>query len=72
MALSRLAYPRCLEGTALPFTYGDVDELTALLEAHAGELACIIMEPMRSDEPPPGYLEKVRELASHYGGGAHL
>ena len=62
-----IGVPRCLEGTALPFTYGDVDELTALLEAHAGELACIIMEPMRSDEPPPGYLEKVRELASHYG-----
>ena len=53
-----IGVPRCLEGTALPFTYGDVDELTALLEAHAGELACIIMEPMRSDEPPPGYLEK--------------
>ena len=62
-----IGVPRCLEGTALPFTYGDVDELTALLEEHAGELACIIMEPMRSDEPPPGYLEKVRELASHYG-----
>jgi glutamate-1-semialdehyde 2,1-aminomutase len=61
-----IGVPRCLEGTAVPFTYGDLEELEALLKSHAGELACIIMEPMRSGEPPAGYLDGVRALASRY------
>ena len=62
-----IGVPRCLEGTAMPFTYGDLDELEGLLKSHAGALACIIMEPLRSDEPPAGYLDGVRALASRYG-----
>jgi glutamate-1-semialdehyde 2,1-aminomutase len=61
-----IGVPRCLEGTAVPFTYGDLEELEALLKSHAGELACIIMEPMRSGEPPAGYLDGVRAFASRY------
>ena len=62
-----IGVPRGLEGTALPFGYGDLDELQSMLEKHEGEVACIIMEPMRSQEPPAGYLAGVRELASRYG-----
>lgn len=62
-----IGVPRCLEGSALPFTYGDLDELENLLKENAGELACIIMEPMRSEEPPQGYLQGVRDLASRHG-----
>ena len=59
--------PKCLEGTALPFQYGDANRLEDLLKAHDGEVACIIMEPMRTDLPPPGYLEAVRDLATRHG-----
>ncbi len=59
--------PRCLEGTALPFKYGDLNLLEDLLKTHAGQVACIIMEPMRSELPPPGFLEGVRHLASQHG-----
>ncbi len=62
-----IGVPRSLEGTAMPFTYGDLEELEGLLQQHAGELACIIMEPMRSGEPPEGYLDGVRDLATRYG-----
>ncbi len=62
-----IGVPRSLEGTAMPFTYGDLEELEGLLQQHAGELACIIMEPMRSGEPPEGYLAGVRDLATRYG-----
>lgn len=61
-----IGVPRALEGTALPFTYGDLEGLEALLAAHAGEVACIIMEPMRSEEPAPGYLQGVRALADRH------
>jgi glutamate-1-semialdehyde 2,1-aminomutase len=62
-----IGVPRGLEGTALPFTYGDLEGLQELLATNDGEVACIIMEPMRSEEPPEGYLQGVRDLASRYG-----
>jgi glutamate-1-semialdehyde 2,1-aminomutase len=54
--------PRALAGTAIPFPYGDLPALQSALDQHAGQIACVIMEPMRSTEPPPGYLAGVREL----------
>lgn len=62
-----IGVPRCLEGTAVPFQYGDADMLEQLLRRMDGEVACIIMEPMRTEMPPPGYLEAVRDLASRHG-----
>lgn len=62
-----LGVPRALEGTALPFSYGDASELEQLLRAHGDQVACIIMEPMRSSEPPDGYLQAVRALADRHG-----
>jgi len=62
-----IGVPRVLEGTAIPFRYGDLDMLEDLLKKHAGEVACIIMEPMRTELPPAGYLEGVRELATRCG-----
>ncbi|MEW6752169.1 MAG: aminotransferase class III-fold pyridoxal phosphate-dependent enzyme [Candidatus Latescibacterota bacterium] len=58
--------PRALEGTAIPFRYGDLEMLEGLLRQHRGEVACIIMEPMRSKLPPQGYLQGVRELATRH------
>jgi glutamate-1-semialdehyde 2,1-aminomutase len=38
-----------------------------LLDRHSGRVAAIIMEPLRSELPPPGYLAGVKELAVAYG-----
>jgi glutamate-1-semialdehyde 2,1-aminomutase len=62
-----IGVPRALEGTALPFEWGDLDRLEDLLRAHGGDVAAIIMEPMRCEMPPAGYLEGVRALADRYG-----
>ena len=62
-----IGIPRALEGTSVPFKYGDLEALEDLLKENDGEVACIIMEPMRTEMPPPGYLEGVRELATRYG-----
>ena len=58
--------PQALQGTALPFPYGDLPALQELLQQHRGEVAAIIMEPLRSEEPPAGYLQGVRELATEH------
>ena len=62
-----IGVPSALEGTAIPFAYGDLDMLNDLLAANDGEVGCIIMEPMRTELPPDGYLEGVRDLASRHG-----
>jgi glutamate-1-semialdehyde 2,1-aminomutase len=58
-----IGVPRALAGTVVPFRYGDLAMLKTLLEQHRGEVAAIMMEPARSELPPPGYLEGVKELA---------
>ncbi|MGD9724167.1 MAG: aspartate aminotransferase family protein [Pirellulales bacterium] len=59
--------PRALAGTALPFVYGELDSLERLLDDHRGEVAAVMMEPIRSEPPPPGYLEGVARLARQHG-----
>ena len=62
-----IGVPRVLEGTTIPFEYGDLEMLEDLLKAHRNDVACIMMEPMRTELPPPGYLDGVRDLATKYG-----
>ena len=62
-----IGVPPELAGTALPFVWGDLAGLRDLLAAHAGEVAAIMMEPMRTELPPPGYLEAVQQLARTHG-----
>ena len=37
-------------------------QVWATIEKNKGELAAVIMEPMNSQFPSPGYLQQVREL----------
>lgn len=86
--LAPAGVPRGLAGTALPFTYNRLHELEAIINRHGNELAAVVMEPTRSADPDPGFLEGVRELCNRCGavlifdeissgwrmhlGGAHL
>lgn len=56
--------PRNLIGSVLPFHYNNIDELKDIVSENKEELAAIIMEPLRGEEPKPGFLESVREIAS--------
>jgi glutamate-1-semialdehyde 2,1-aminomutase len=58
--------PRGLAGTAIPFPYGDLAALGEKLDQHRGEVAAVIMEPMRSELPPKGYLEAVAKLVREH------
>ncbi len=61
-----IGVPQSLAGTAIPFEYGNAESLQTLLEKHAGEVAAVIMEPLRSEEPPAGYLQQVRSLTQQH------
>ena len=48
------------------FNYNDADSLEAILKENEGGVAAIIMEPMNTDYPKDGFLERVRTLADEY------
>ena len=86
--LSPVGVPRALKGTTLVFFYNDLDSLQKVVSENRNKIAAIVMEPVRSAQPLPGFLEGVRLLADEAGavfiideisagfrmncGGAHL
>lgn len=62
-----IGVPRALAGTVLPFPFGDLTALGELLDAHRGEVAAVILEPLRSEAPPAGYLEGLTRLCRQHG-----
>jgi glutamate-1-semialdehyde 2,1-aminomutase len=86
--LAPLGVPRGLKGTALPFRYNHIEDLEMIVSGCKGDLAAIVMEPIRSVDPKDGFLEGARDLADESGavlivdeisagfrmnsGGAHL
>ncbi|MFN0196673.1 MAG: aspartate aminotransferase family protein [Planctomycetaceae bacterium] len=58
--------PKALAGTCFPFPYGDLAALGETLDRHKGQVAAVIMEPMRSELPPEGYLAGVARLAKEH------
>jgi glutamate-1-semialdehyde 2,1-aminomutase len=51
--------------------WNDADAVEAALEAHRGEVAAIVTEPVMANlgviPPEPGYLDRLRELATGHG-----
>jgi glutamate-1-semialdehyde 2,1-aminomutase len=86
--LSPIGVPKGLAGTAFPFRYNRLDDLKVIFDQHKGDLAAVVMEPLRNFNPDPGFLENVRTLVDENGavlivdeisagfryttGGAHL
>jgi glutamate-1-semialdehyde 2,1-aminomutase len=80
--------PKGLAGTAFPFPYNHLNVLKSITAKYKNDLAAIVMEPIRSEKPEPGFLEGVRAIADETGavfiideisagfrmnsGGAHL
>jgi glutamate-1-semialdehyde 2,1-aminomutase len=51
--------PRELAGTAFPFRYNDMDAFETAFAAAGNAPAAVMMEPMRSELPRDGFLEKI-------------
>ena len=60
--------PAALRGEVLVAPFNDADRAAEIIEAHAAELAAVIVEPLeRVLTPVPGFLERVRELTRAHG-----
>ncbi len=49
------------------FPYGDLAAAEELLRGHDGRVACMILEAATLHDPPPGYLEGLRDLTQRHG-----
>lgn len=86
--LNPTGVPKGLTGTAFPFRYNRIKELEDIVSKYDKELAAIVMEPIRNENPKEGFLDKVRKISDDSGavfivdeisagfrmnsGGAHL
>jgi glutamate-1-semialdehyde 2,1-aminomutase len=55
--------PKGLTGTAIPFRYNQIEELKDIIAKNKNDLAAIVMEPIRDDEPEAGFFDEIRSLA---------
>lgn len=62
--LDPLGVPRGLAGTNLIFHYNDIEEFRKLVAENKGQIAAVIMEPIRNDYPLPGYLEEICRITT--------
>ncbi len=65
--LSPVGVPRGLAGTNLIFHYNNIEEFKKIVAENDGEIAAVIMEPVRNDYPLPGYLEEIRRITLEKG-----
>ncbi|MGA0567143.1 glutamate-1-semialdehyde 2,1-aminomutase [Rathayibacter sp. KR2-224] len=60
--------PRAVSDLTVSFAYNDLESLEAVVAAHPGQIAAVVMEAATGTvEPAPGFLEGVRELADRDG-----
>jgi glutamate-1-semialdehyde 2,1-aminomutase len=63
--------PAAVAATTLLARYNDLDSTSAQLEAHRGQVAAIIVEPVAANvgvvPPAPGFLAGLRELSTAHG-----
>lgn len=62
--LSSTGVPDDLAGTAHPFAYNDIGQFERLMEKFRGDIAAVIMEPVRGNPPADNFLEAIRDLTS--------
>ncbi len=58
--------PEAVSGLTETFKYNDLDSLRKIVDART-DIACVVMEPMNSIYPAPGFLEGIREITKLHG-----
>ncbi len=59
--------PQAVRQLTTTFRYNDLVSVEALFARYPGQIACLIMEPAKYEEPTDGFLHRVKELCHDNG-----
>lgn len=59
--------PEATQRLTLSFRYNDIASVEALFREHPNEIAALILEPARTEEPRDGFLHAVQKLCHEHG-----
>jgi glutamate-1-semialdehyde 2,1-aminomutase len=59
--------PECTKHLSVMFRWNDLGSAQALFEKHPGQIAALILEAARSEDPSPGYLANLKRLCRENG-----
>lgn len=59
--------PQVIRDLTLKFFYNDIASLKTLFEQYPEEIACVILEPVKDEEPINNFLHQVQDLCHQYG-----
>lgn len=62
-----LGIPDAARAETRIFHYNDLASLERIFDRDGGDLACVMLEPVKFDQPAPGFLEGVRDLCRQNG-----
>ena len=63
----RRGVPKAVQKLTHKLPYNDLEKVIAVFEKYSNDVAAVILEPMSTEEPAPGYLEGLRELCDEKG-----
>ncbi|MFO1313571.1 MAG: glutamate-1-semialdehyde 2,1-aminomutase [Burkholderiales bacterium] len=59
--------PAFVREHTVKFRYNDLRSVEELFAAHPGQVACVVLEPARLDDPAPGFLGGLKALCDSHG-----
>jgi len=59
--------PKVVQDLTVQFRYNDIQSLRSLFEQHPNQIACVIMEPEKGNEPTENFLHEVQSLCQQQG-----
>lgn len=59
--------PAAVQNLTLGFAYNDIAGVAALFDAHPGQIAAVILEPVKDKEPTDDFLHALRDLCHREG-----
>ena len=59
--------PQWVRSRTIKFHYNNLASVQALFDQQPGQIACVVLEPARLEEPAPGFLEQLKELCHRHG-----
>ncbi len=59
--------PKAIQDLTIKFKYNDIDSVKEIFGQYPGEIACLILEPEKEQEPKDNFLHEVQRICKEHG-----